>query len=225
MSSFDAVVNSPFFAISVAFVAGLVTSLGPCTFARSITFLGYLGSEELVSKVRGFCLAFILLLGLTVSYSSLGLVGFIANNIIDIGTGLYYLVGIVMVLMGLHFAEIIRLRIPVPSRLYSLKQYYSSHRGPIGSFMLGIIFGLMLCPCCLPGLLAIFAYTFAEGKLLYGITLVFAYTLGHGIPLLLVGLFASTIQMMKALQRWRAHINLATGTLMILAGLLFLWIV
>ncbi len=225
MPQLSEVLQNPLFAVLVAFLAGLATSLGPCTFARAVTFIGYVGSEQEMTKTKGFALSFLLLIGLTVSYSSLGLVSFLANNVINIGIGLYYAVGILMVLMGLHFAEIIRVRIPTPNKLRELKDYYSKYRGPAGSLMLGGVFGFMLCPCCLPGLLAIFALTFAKGQLAYGALLVFSYTLGHGIPLLAVGIFTGAIKVMTAIQRWRDHVNLATGTLMVIAGLLFLWTV
>ncbi|MHB0977191.1 MAG: cytochrome c biogenesis CcdA family protein [Candidatus Aquicultorales bacterium] len=215
----------PLAAFAVAFAAGLVTSLGPCTFARSVTFMGYVGSETTLSKTKGFFLAFLLLVGITVSYSSLGLVGFIASNIADIGKNLYYFVGMVAVVMGLHYAGVVRFRIPVPAKIRELKERHSRYRGPVGSFVLGTLFGLMLCPCCLPGLLTIFALTFAKGQLLYGFGLVFAYTLGHGVPLLAVGVFTGGIRVLSGIQRWREHISLATGTLMIIAGFVMLWMV
>lgn len=221
----SSITQYPLIAVAVAFGVGLLTSLGPCTFARSVTLMGYIGSEERLTKTRGFLLAFLMLIGIAISYSSLGLVGYIAANIAKIGAGLYYFVGFMAVLMGLHFAGVLRFRIPVPGRLRSLKEKYAHYRGPTGSFMLGIVFGLMLCPCCLPGLLTIFALTFAKGQLLYGMLLVFAFTLGHGLPLLAVGLFAGAIKVFAGIQRWQEHISLANGTLMIIAGLVMLWLV
>lgn len=221
----SAVAQYPLVAIAAAFGAGLLTSLGPCTFTRSITFMGYIGQENELSKIKGFALALLLASGIAISYSSLGLVGYIANNIAKIGTGLYYFAGFMAVLMGLHYAGILRFSLPVPGRLRELKERYSRYRGPFGSFALGFVFGLMLCPCCLPGLLTIFAFTFAKGQLIYGILLVFAYTFGHSIPLIAVGLFTGAIKVLKGIQKWQEHIALATGTVMVIAGLVMLWLV
>ncbi|MDP1808420.1 MAG: cytochrome c biogenesis protein CcdA [Actinomycetota bacterium] len=225
MTQLRDVIQNPLFAILIVGAAGLATSLGPCTFARAVTFMGYVGADKGMSRAKGFYLAFLLLVGLTVSYSSLGLIGFAANNLFKIGTGLYYATGAVMLMMGLHFAGLVRIRIPAPTKLRELKAHYSTYQGPAGSLMLGGVFGFMICPCCLPGLLAIFALTFAKGQVAYGVLLVFAYTLGHGIPLLAVGIFSGALNVMSSIQRWREHLNLATGTIMIIGGLLFLWIV
>ncbi len=221
----SAVAQYPFIAVAAAFGAGLLTSLGPCTFTRSITFMGYIGQEPHLTRMKGFSLGVLLISGIAISYSSLGLIGYVANNIAKIGTGLYYFAGFMAVLMGLHYAGILRFRMPVPARLRALKERYSHYRGPVGSFMLGLVFGLMLCPCCLPGLLTIFAFTFAKGQLLYGALLVFAYTLGHSVPLLAVGLFTGAVKVLKGIQKWQEHIALATGTVMIIAGLVMLWLV
>lgn len=221
----SAISEYPLIALAVAFGAGFITSLGPCTFARAVTFMGYVGSEERLTKSRGLFLAFVMLVGITISYSSLGLVGFVAANISSIGESLYYLVGLLAVLLGLHHAGVVRLRIPTPGRLRALKEKYAHYRGPTGSLMLGVVFGLMICPCCLPGLLTIFALTFAKGQIAYGVLLVFSYTLGHGIPLLMVGLTAGAIKVLSAVQRYQEHVSLATGTMMIIAGLIMLWLV
>lgn len=225
MSSLVDAAQNPLFAASIVFVMGLATSLGPCTFTRAITIIGYVGSEEHMTRGKGFSLAFVSLLGLTLSYISLGLVSFIASNIINIGTNLYIVIGIVMVLMGLHFAGLVRITIPTFGKLRELKSRYSKYRGPTGSFLLGAVFGLMMCPCCLPGLVAIFGLTFAKGSVLYGALLVFVYTLGHGIPILVVGTLTGEAKVLTAARRWSEHVNLLTGTLMIIVGLLFIWIV
>lgn len=225
MPSIVEAAQNPIFAFAIVFVMGLATSLGPCTFTRAITLIGYVGSEENMSRGKGFYLAFISLIGLTVSYASLGLVSFIASNIIKIGTNLYIFIGIVMVLMGLHFAGLVRISIPTSGKLRELKNRYSKYRGPVGSFLLGAVFGLMMCPCCLPGLVAIFGLTFAQGDILYGTLLVFSYTLGHGIPILVVGTLTGEAKVLTTARRWSEHVNLLTGTLMIIVGLLFVWVV
>ena len=205
------IINNPLYAYIAAFIAGLATSLGPCTFARAGALLGYTGSAKGVTKVWGFFLAFMFLVGLVISYTILGTVGFVAVNAVEIGNALYYFAGAVVIIMGLHFTGIVQIRL----RKFS---------GPAATVSMGLVFGLMLCPCCIPGLLTIFTFTFAQGKLAYGISLVFAYTIGHGIPLLLVGMFAGAIRTFKKLQVYSEYINLGLGTIMIVVGVFLIWI-
>jgi cytochrome c-type biogenesis protein len=187
--------------------------------------LSYLNTEKDLTRKKGFYLAFIFLIGLTISYSALGLIGFFAANIAQIGVYLYYIIGIAMVLFGLHFSEIIKLKLPTgSSRFDNFRKIYLRYRGGTGTFIMGLVFGLLICPCCLPGLLGIFALTFAKGKLVYGASLVFIYTIGHGIPLLIIGTSAGAIRKFEKIQRWSSYINLVSGILMVIVGLLFIWI-
>ncbi len=217
---------NPLYAIAAAFLAGLITSLGPCTFARSLVLLGHVAKEKDVDYTKGFFISFIFLIGLTIAYGLFGVFGFLTTNINIISNNIYYIVGIVAIIMGLHFAGIIDIKLPTSSdRFRGFRNLYNRYRGPGGGFIMGFTFGLLLCPCCIPGLLFIISFTFIKGNFLFGIVLLFIYVIGHGIPLLIVGTFSGAITGLKRIQKYSTYVNLIVGTLIFLAGLLFLWIV
>lgn len=216
---------NPWQAVVLVAAAGAVTSLGPCTFARAMALVGYLGSEDELSQTRSLYLAMIFVIGLTASYLLLGLASYLAVSLFRLGTYIYYLAGIVAVLGGLHFAEIIRLQLPSGSRFAGyLREFSAKKGGVIGFFSMGTAFGLMICPCCLPPIFTIFAFTFAKGNIIFGTTLLFVFTLVHSLPLLAVAAFTGALGFLKKIQTYRAYVGMISGTLMVFTGLLLLWI-
>ncbi len=215
---------NPLYAILLAFTAGIITSLGPCNFVRAMLLVGYLGSDSKLSQSRGFALTSLFLVGIMFSYFLLGLAGFFAVSLFGLGTYMYYAAGVVAILGGLHFAEIIHLRLPSFNFATRLKEISMAGQGPVNIFLLGSAFGLMICPCCLPPIFAIFALTFAKGKLFYGTLLLSSFIIGHGLPLLAVGTFTGVLGMLKKIQLYRAFIGLSSGTLLVLTGLILIWI-
>ncbi len=218
--------SNPLYAIVAAFVAGLITSLGPCTFSRAIVLIGHIAREKNVSRNRGFFISFIFLIGLLIAYVLYGLFGYLAKNVNLISTNIFYLAGVIAVLMGLHFAEIIKMRLPLSStKLLKARNIYSKYQGTGGGLIMGFSFGLMLCPCCLPGLLFIISFTFIQGNFIYGLLLLFVYVIGHGLPLLGIGTFSGAITGLKSVQKYSVYVNLIVGILIFIIGLLFLWTV
>lgn len=56
----------------------------------------------------------------------------------------------------------------------------------LGAFILGLSLGIVWIPCIGPILGSILSYTSYEGNLLYGSTLLFSYSMGIALPLLII---------------------------------------
>jgi len=73
-------------------------------------------------------------------------------------------------------------------------------------------------------LIAIVAIAAKAGNLTYGATLLFAYGLGRGVPIVLAGTFTGVVKALPALQRWTNWTEKAAGVVLIAIGLYFLWL-
>jgi cytochrome c-type biogenesis protein len=72
-------------------------------------------------------------------------------------------------------------------------------------------------------LVAILSIVMLNGKLAYGATLLFAYGLGRGVPIILAGTFTGAIKALPAMQRWTRWMESAAGVTLIGIGLYFIW--
>ena len=98
-------------------------------------------------------------------------------------------------------------------------------RGPWAAFVLGLAAGVVATPCTTPVLTVILAYVAVQARLLYGISLLLAYSVGFVVPLLLAGGFAGFLMGLQKLQertRYRAWIERGSGVLLILFALYLL---
>jgi len=82
--------------------------------------------------------------------------------------------------------------------------------------------GIVATPCTTPVLAVILAYVAVEARLLYGASLLFTYSVGFTVPLLLAGAFAGFLMGLKKLQeatRYREWIEKGSGVILILFAL------
>lgn len=95
--------------------------------------------------------------------------------------------------------------------------------GLLGALLLGLVVGLAGSQCGTPVLIAILGLVMAKGKLAYGATLLFAYGLGRGVPIILAGTFTGVIKALPAMARWARGMEIGAGVVLILVGAYFAW--
>ncbi|MCL5958176.1 MAG: cytochrome c biogenesis protein CcdA, partial [Chloroflexi bacterium] len=126
----------------------------------------------------------------------------------------------VMVLMGLFIIGLLRL--PV---LYRERRFHMVGRsfGRGGTVLLGMAFAFGWTPCVGPILASILFYSSAAGTAMQGALLLLVYSLGLGVPFVLVGLgFSRAMGALGWVKRHYAVINAVSGSLLVGVGVLFL---
>ena len=61
-------------------------------------------------------------------------------------------------------------------------------------------------------------------NIVYGATLLFVYALGRGIPVFFAGSFTGVLKQFQKLGKWSVWIEKASGLVMVIIGLYFIWI-
>jgi len=209
------------FGYALVFLAGLVTSIGPCNLSMAPIIIAYVGGME-VGRKRSLLLSVVFTLGTATTFMLLGL--FIAAVGGVFGTSksiLYYIVAAVCIALGLNLIGILKLNINYGGNLLN---QVGEAKGVGGSYLLGLTMGLVGSQCGTPILLVILSLAMASGKWLYGATLLFVYALGRGIPIILVGTFTGLITRMDSFARWNNIMEKVAGVIIIVMGGYFAYI-
>ncbi|MHB8171491.1 MAG: cytochrome c biogenesis protein CcdA [Thermincolia bacterium] len=213
----DALAEGGWLILLLVFLGGIITSLSPCILSMLPVMVGYVGGLEQPSKTKGFLTSGAFVLGLSVTFAILGVVASLLGKAFgQIGSFWLYLIGFFSIVMGLQLFGVLNFNLP------GLKAM-PGKKGFLGSFGVGLLFGLVASPCATPVLAVLMTYVASEGQLWYGAVLLFIYGLGHGLPLLVAGTFTAVLKDLPRLQRWSQYVNYVSGSILVVLGLYFLY--
>jgi len=179
----------PILAYGASYLGGVIATASPCILASIPLVIGYVGGYAGDSKRQALIYSLTFVVGLAVVMSILGAVAALMGTMFgDVGTYWYFVVAVILMVMGLQLAGIIKLKLGGDTQ-----KYLPQRTGLIGALILGALFGLVLSPCASPVLAVILTLAAVQGKVVYGSTLLFAYALGQGSLIILAGTFTGVI--------------------------------
>ena len=220
----------------VAMLAGLVSFLSPCVLPLVPGYLGFLGgavaprstaaagaeggttTQTTETATRGRLVGGVLLfiLGFTIVFILYTVLGGTAGVfLLQWGDLITRILGVVIIAMGLVFLGLFG---------FAQKEFrfhVDSKVGVVGAPLLGIALGIGWAPCMGPTLAAILALSFNAGDPVRAGFLGLAYSLGLGIPFLLVALgFGWATKAIGFLRRHIRVVNIIGGVMLLLLGVL-----
>ena len=209
----------------LAFGAGALSFLSPCVLPLVPGYISYMsglsgqdapaGERKHTTVVAMLCFVG----GFTAVFVPLGVTASILGSFLDQNRVLFTRVGgVFIILMGLVFMGVIK----VPFLYREARFHPTPGAGMTGSFVMGSAFAFGWSPCIGPILGA--SLTLAAGtNPAKGALLLLLYSLGLGIPFVLAGLGVTrATRVVSALRRHTRPLMLASGTLLIVMGVLFI---
>ncbi len=215
--------------IGIAFLAGLASFLSPCVLPLVPIYLAQLVGPSIYQSpadqqapsrrlftflhaatfVLGFSLAFI---SLGATASTLG--SFLRDHLVI----LRQIGGVILILVGLHLTGLL----PLPFLSFQKRfEFHPTQPSYPASLLIGVIFAIAWTPCIGPILGSILVVAASAATLHTGVMLLLAYSLGLGVPFLLLGL---GINQFSRILRWlKPHlgkIEIGTGILMMVVGVM-----
>lgn len=158
-------------------------------------------------------------LGFAIVFSLVGVLlqGLLANVSVTIQTWLGYTGGAVIILFGFYLLRIIK--IPFLEREHKFRVKRKFKYAYLTSFVFGAAFAIGWTPCVGAVLGAILTLAVTNPGSAFGLLL--AYSLGLGIPFLIVGLFTEKAAVfISKTGKWLIYVNYFFGILLIALGIL-----
>jgi cytochrome c-type biogenesis protein len=216
--------NSISLSFLAVYLAGVMVSFTPCIYPVVPLTLAYIGARGAGSKTKGFILSLIYVSGMAVTYTILGAVAALSGKLfgqIQTNPWTYFFIGNLCVLMGLSMLGVFSFSIRIPDFIAG-KQNDNKSNGLIGSFLVGAASGLVMGPCTAPALAVVLGYAATKQNVSLAAGLMFAFALGMGTLLILVGTFAGLLAGIPKSGVWMVRISKAFGWILLATGEYFL---
>lgn len=219
-----AVEDAPAIALTAAVAWGVLSVvLSPCHLASVPLIVGFIGKQGRMSARRAFAISALFAAGILITIAAVGAITAAAGRILgDLGPWSSYFVAVIFFVVGLHLLDVIPIPWSGPDRV-GMKR-----KGPLAALLLGLIFGVAIGPCTFAYMAPMLAVTFrlASTRLLYGIALLLAYGVGHGVVIIAAGTSTELVQRyLDWNERSKGALILKRfcGLLVLLAGLYLLY--
>lgn len=228
-------------ALPIAMLAGLISFASPCVLPLVPGYLGFLGgsvdsdtrrisatphdsgeilrSSRQAARVRtgrgrlvGGVVLFIS--GFTVVFVAMGVLAGTAGRVfLQYGDVITRVLGVVVIVMGFVFLGVFGFA------QRAFKPQVRQGLGLVGAPLLGVAMGIGWAPCIGPTYTAILSVSFAQGDPWRAVALAVAYSLGLGIPFVLLAIgFGWATRSVTFLRRHIRAVNIIGGILLIVLG-------
>jgi cytochrome c-type biogenesis protein len=214
------------FAVALVALAGLVVGIAPSSFPLMSVAVGLAtgqGAAEAGSRrIGGLWLSIGFVLGIATVDAILGalfgLAGFAVMRILARYLALaYFLLAVILIVAGLVLLRLIHIVIP------ALTPSPKPIHGFIGSYLLGLPFGLSTCPACTPLLFPVAAAAAGTADPLMGAVLMGTFGLARGIPIVVAATMAGSLATFRHSHRFTLWAERIGAALMFAAALYFLY--
>ena len=212
--------SSRLLGLGASYCAGVIVSFSPCIYPLIPVTLGIIGATAASSRLKGFTLSFVYVLGISFTYTVLGITASLLGVFLQrifVNPVTYSILAMVFLALGFSLLGIVRINIPIFVPQYSPRKTFLS------LFILGMVSALAMIPCNFPVLGAVLSLISLQRDVLYGGAALFLFSLGYGFILLVIGMSASLMSKLPTQGTWLIILKKASGIILIGMGGYFLF--
>jgi cytochrome c biogenesis protein CcdA len=215
-------------ALTLAFSAGMVSTLNPCGFAMLPAYLSYfMGLQDDEAKTTGAALRSAFAVGAVVSAGFIlvfGVAGVVITagfrSVIDWIPWLALTIGVAVTVLGVAMLRGYEMTVGLPKAKQA-----GTGRGYGSIFGFGISYAVASLSCTLPVFLTVVATQLTQRSFVGGLTIFLAYGVGMSIVLMGITIVMALGKqsLVTKLRSSARFINRASGGILLLAGLFIVW--
>ena len=205
----------------LAFLGGVVASISPCSIGLLPVIVSFIigkKEDEQVHHIRTILQIFFFVLGLALTLTTVGIFCALTGKVFGSQSGPYW--GLIMasliLIFGLYMLEIIE--IPMPVFVKSLPQNKNNNIVVYPMFI-GALFAFAATPCSTPILAAILAYASVKANILSAALLLFLFSLGQSLILIIAALFTSLFKQLLKINKFSGILLKVSGIILVLTSL------
>jgi len=218
----------PSIPIIAAFSAGLLSFLSPCVVPLVPVYLASLVGPEILESKAGrrrvpiFLHSLSFVVGFSIIFITLGAIAGLTGFAINPSSALLNkIAGSLLIIFGLFMLA--ALKLPWLNYEKRLTPSLGNTTGYLRSLLIGATFSLVWTPCVSPILGGILTLALGSETAWYGAYLLAIYSLGLGLPFLIIGVaFDSISPLLRRIHRYSNWVYIISGLLLITIGVLIL---
>lgn len=199
----------------IALILGILLSLTPCIYPMIPITIGVLQNSHKKTFFSGFLVALTYTLGISTTFAVFGLIAALGSCVFgELQSSPLFIIPLVLVLgyLGLSMFGLYEMYTP---KFLQPKKHNLKSGSYLSTFLFGAISGTVASPCLSPGLALILNYVASLSNYFEGFVLLFVFGIGSSLPLLIIGTFSSSLQVLPKAGVWMVEIKKLVGLMLI----------
>ncbi len=205
--------------IATVFIAGLALNLTPCVYPLIPITVGFFVQQAKERTGGTFGLAVMYVLGMSVTYSVLGVTAALTGRLFGAALQSPLVIGVIVAVVLALAASMFglwELRVPAWAMRAS-----GGRSGALGALLMGLVVGFVAAPCIGPFVLGLLTFVGERGDPLLGLVLFFTLAMGLGLPYVVLGTFTGAVDRLPASGAWMVGIRRVFGVLLVALAVYF----
>lgn len=199
----------------ITFLEGLISFISPCMLPMIPIYITYF-TGDVNKKNNTIINSIAFVIGFTVVFCVLGIFAGTIGGLLKSHQNIVNIIcGIIVIIFGLNYLEFINIRI-----FKGKGKNNKKITGVFSAFIFGVIFSMNLTPCVGAFLGSAIMMASVSGTVLKGISLLFVYSLGLGIPIIVSAFFIKKLNsVFNFIKKHYKIINNICGIFLIIVGI------